>query len=67
MSGYPWIYWLVVMIVAGAVGTLLMGIGYLQGRRAALREATAELRALNASMPCARYERRTTLHQGGAR
>lgn len=67
MSGYPVIYWLVVMIVAGAVSTVLMGIGYLQGRRAAMREAARELKRLNASMSCARYERRTTVHQGGAR
>lgn len=50
MTGYPWIYWLVVVIVAGAVCTVLMGIGYLLGRRSAIREATAELHALNLSL-----------------
>ena len=67
MAGYPVIYWLVVAIVSVAVGTVLMGIGYLQGRRAAMREATIELQRLNAALPFARYERRTTVHQGGAR
>lgn len=50
MSGYPVIYWVVVAIVLGAVSTFLMGIGYLQGRRAATREATAQLQKLNASI-----------------
>lgn len=50
MGGYPWIYWVVVAIVAGAVSTVLMGIGYLQGRRAAMREATVELQRLHASI-----------------
>lgn len=67
MSGYPVIYWLVLAFVSGVVSLVLMGIGYLQGRRAAMREATIELQRLNASLPFARYERRTTLHQGGAR
>lgn len=67
MGGYPVIYWVVVLIVAGAVSTVLMGIGYLQGRRAAMREAAQELKRLNASVVLAQYERRTTVHQGGAR
>lgn len=50
MSGYPVIYWVVVVIVAGAVSTFLMGVGYLQGRRAATREAAAQLQKLNASI-----------------
>lgn len=37
MSGYPWIYWVVVLIVAGAVSTVLIGIGYLLGLKIAAR------------------------------
>lgn len=37
MSGYPWIYWLVVVIVVGAVSTVLVGIGYLLGLKVAAR------------------------------
>lgn len=49
MGGYPVIYWVVVLIVAGAVSTVLMGIGYLLGRAAALREAMAGLRTIERS------------------
>lgn len=49
MSGYPVIYWLVVLIVAGAVSTVLMGIGYLLGRRVAHRESMAGLREIQES------------------
>lgn len=49
MGGYPVIYWVVVLIVAGAVSTALMGIGYLLGRQAALREAMAGLRTIERS------------------
>ena len=61
--GYPWIYWLVVGIVAGAVSTLLMGVGYLQGRRAAMRETAAELSRLNASLTQRREGRRAMTRQ----
>lgn len=67
MDGYPVIYWAVVAIVLGAVSAVLMGIGYLQGRRAAMREATAELHRLNTSISQPHAVRYTTLHQGGAR
>lgn len=43
MAGYPWIYWLVVLIVAGAVSSVLMGIGYLVGLKVAARRV-ADLR-----------------------
>lgn len=49
MAGYPWIYWLVVLIVAGAVSVVLMGIGYLVGRRVAHRESIARLREIQES------------------
>lgn len=49
MSGYPVIYWVVVLIVAGAVSTVLVGIGYLIGRRVAHREAMAELQEIRQS------------------
>lgn len=49
MSGYPWIYWLVVLIVVGAVSVVLMGIGYLMGRRVAHRESMAGLREIQES------------------
>lgn len=35
--GYPVIYWVVVVIVAGAVSTVLIGIGYLLGLKIAAR------------------------------
>lgn len=50
MGGYPVIYWVVVLIVAGAVSTVLMGIGYLLGRAAAFRESIADLREIEQSM-----------------
>lgn len=37
MNGYPWIYWVVVLIVAGAVSAVLIGIGYLLGLKVAAR------------------------------
>lgn len=49
MAGYPWIYWLVVLIVVGAVVMVLIGIGYLIGRRVAHREAMAGLREIQES------------------
>ena len=67
MSAYPWIYWLVVAIVAGVVLTVLMGGAYLRGRRAALREATDELHRLNSSLDRVRSVRSAMMHQGGAR
>lgn len=51
MGGSPVIYWLVVVLVAGAVSTVLIGVGYLLGldvaaRRAAMvREEMAQARA----------------------
>jgi len=64
MGDYPVIYWLVVLIVEGAVSAVLIWIGYLYGRRAAIREAAADMRLLNASID---RVRRTMLHQSGAR
>jgi hypothetical protein len=37
MAGYPWIYWVVVAIIAGAVSAVLIGIGYLMGLKLAAR------------------------------
>ena len=37
MLGYPWIYWLVVLIVSGVVSLVLIGIGYLFGLQVAAR------------------------------
>lgn len=50
MSGYPVIYWVVVAIVAGAVSTVLLGIGYLLGRKMERRAALAGLRVLEHSV-----------------
>lgn len=63
MAGYPVIYWLVVLIVAGAVSVVLMGIGYLIG----LDVAAQRVAAVREEMEAARESRRTMLHQGGAR
>lgn len=41
MSGYPVIYWVVVMLVAVAVSTVLIGIGYLLGLKFAARRVAA--------------------------
>ena len=41
MSGYPVIYWVVVAIVAGAVSTVLIGVGYLLGLNLAARRVAA--------------------------
>ncbi|MGL4296242.1 MAG: hypothetical protein ACRCTG_11040 [Aestuariivirga sp.] len=50
MAGYPWIYWLVVLIAAGAVSTVLIGIGYLLGRAAEQRAAAVGLRVIDQSL-----------------
>jgi hypothetical protein len=57
MSGYPVIYWVVVAIVAGAVSTVLIGIGYLLGLKCAarrvqtVREELARNRETRRTMP----------------
>ena len=37
MSAYPVLYWVVVVIIAGAVSAVLIGIGYLLGLKLAAR------------------------------
>jgi len=64
MTAYPVIYWVVVLIVGGAVSAVLMGIGYLQGRRAAIREAADELERLNATLDRRREGWRAMTRQG---
>ena len=41
MMGYPWIYWVALALVAGAVSTVLIGVGYLLGLRMAARRVLA--------------------------
>lgn len=67
MSGYPWIYWLVVLIVAGAVSTVLIGIGYLLGLKVANRRAAGLVSNVIKDIERYRPVARTTMHQGGAR
>lgn len=59
MGGYPVIYWVVVLIVAGAVSTVLMGIGYLIGQKIAARRV-ADLREESVRAELERFDRRPT-------
>lgn len=52
MNGYPWIYWVVVMIVAGAVSTVLIGIGYLLGLKIAARRVATVREEMAQSRIC---------------
>ena len=53
MSAYPVIYWMVVLVVAGAVSAVLIWIGYLLG----LRRAAQRVAALREEMEAARLNR----------
>lgn len=63
MSGYPWIYWAVVLIVAGVVSAVLIGMGYLLGLKVAARRVAVVREELARN----RETRCTMMHQGGAR
>lgn len=59
MGGYPWIYWLVVLLVASAVAVVLMGIGYLLGLQVAARRMATACEARAPSRICREASRPT--------
>lgn len=60
------LFWIALGGACGAVGVVLLGVGYLQGRRSALREAAAELRSLSATLKQHRDGRPSITRQGEA-